>query len=111
MTEYNLEKEIYKNYKNGLPFLKNYVNRMEDRIRKGWAYFIEIEHNLQNSKKDLKIVPEKYKNEMLEKIDRLAKEKSGLVDYINGLKKEREQYVKFFNNTPPIPVPLIMDII
>jgi hypothetical protein len=42
---------------------------------------------------------------ILNEIDRVTKEKSDLVDYINELKKKREPYVKMFNNKPPIPVP------
>jgi hypothetical protein len=51
------------------------------------------------------VVHRKYKDETLEEIDRLTKEKSDLVDYVNTLKEKRWLYVYSFDHPPPIPVP------
>jgi hypothetical protein len=66
---------------------------------------MEIQYNLNNSKNKLEAVPIKEKIKVLEQIDRLTKEKNTLVNSLNALKKEREEYLSIYKNPPPIPVP------
>jgi hypothetical protein len=105
MQENNLQLEIYNNYKNGLGYLKEYIKILDNQIRKGWADFMELVNDLSHLKESLKVVPEKYKDEGLEEIDRLTKENTDLDNYINALKEQHRPYVDILENPPQIPVP------
>jgi hypothetical protein len=105
MTDYDIRFEIYKNYRDGYHAIEYYLNITDERLKRGWSQFMEIQYNLNNSKEELKVVPIKEKIEVLEEIDRLTKEKNTLVDSLNTLKKECEVYLSTYKNSPPIPVP------
>jgi hypothetical protein len=105
MTYYNLRLEIYKNYRDGYRAIEYYLNITDERLKRGWSQFMEIQYNLNNSKKELEVISIKEKIEVLQEIDRLTKEKNTLVDSLNALKKEREPYLSIYKNPPPIPVP------
>jgi hypothetical protein len=73
MQQYNLELQIYNNYKNNLSTLKYNINKLNKEINKGWGDMMELINDLSHSNEALKVAPEKYKDETLEEIDRLTK--------------------------------------
>jgi hypothetical protein len=101
-NSYNLQKEIYGNYKNCLGPLKEYIKILDKQVSKGWNDMIELINDLFHSNELLSIAYGKYKDETLEKIDKLTKEKSYILDYINALKHMCEGYIHRLEHPPRI---------